>query len=141
MTVAIDFWTLVGSLLGAVAVLVGGFWAIGERMFSRFEGHVQQQLGSMKQSIEIESEARTRLESDLLRLQLPEQLGSMKQSIQVESEARMQLEKDLLRFQAALPEKFVARDDYIRNQTVIEAKLDAIASEVKVVQIQGAKRG
>lgn len=111
MTVAIDLLTLVGSLLGAVAVLIGGFWAIGERMFSRFEGHVEQQIGSMQKTI------------------------------QVESSARLQLEKDLLRLQAALPEKFVAREDYIRNQTVIEAKLDAIASEVKVVQIQGAKRG
>lgn len=50
------------------------------------------------------------------------------------------VERDLMTLKAELPEKYVRREDYIRGQTVIEAKLDAISSELKVVQIQGAKR-
>ncbi|MGO1072310.1 hypothetical protein [Lysobacter sp. CA199] len=49
-------------------------------------------------------------------------------------------ERELLRFKAEIAEKFVRREDYIRGQTVIESKLDAISSEVKLVQIQGAQR-
>lgn len=56
-----------------------------------------------------------------------------------ESKMWRQIERDLLELRAELPVAYVRREDYIRGQTVIEAKLDAISSEVKVVQIQGAK--
>ncbi len=111
MTVSIDLWQLVVGLLSAVTALIGGFWVIGERMFSRFEGHVQEQLGTMKESID------------------------------QENAARVQLEKDVLLLKADLPLAYVRREDYIRNQTVIESKLDSIASKLEVLQIQGAKRG
>lgn len=41
--------------------------------------------------------------------------------------ATLELERELLRWKAELPLQYVLRDDYIRNQTVIEAKLDAVA--------------
>lgn len=50
------------------------------------------------------------------------------------------VELDFHQLRAELPERYVRREDYIRGQTVIEAKLDAITSELKIVQIQGAKR-
>lgn len=43
-------------------------------------------------------------------------------------EASRMLERDFHQFQVRLPEQYVRRDDYIRGQTVIEAKLDALAS-------------
>lgn len=49
-------------------------------------------------------------------------------------------EVDLLGLRAELAEKYVRRDDHIRSQTVIEAKLDAINSEIKSIQIQRARR-
>ncbi|MCD7099105.1 hypothetical protein [Stenotrophomonas sp. MMGLT7] len=49
-------------------------------------------------------------------------------------------ERSVLALRAELAERYVRREDYIRGQTVIEAKLDAISSELKNVQIQGAKR-
>ena len=39
-------------------------------------------------------------------------------------------EKDLLRLRAELPVEYVRREDWIRNQTVIEAKLDALAAKL-----------
>jgi len=62
-------------------------------------------------------------------------------ALQADSQQWRSLERDFLKLKAELPVQYVRREDYIRNQTVIEAKLDAIASELKVVQIQGAKRG
>ncbi|HEL3749993.1 hypothetical protein JY409_03395 [Stenotrophomonas maltophilia] len=49
-------------------------------------------------------------------------------------------ERQLLQLRAELPERYLRREDYIRGQTVIEAKLDAINSDIKTIQIQGAKR-
>ncbi|SDI83907.1 hypothetical protein SAMN05216588_12621 [Pseudomonas flavescens] len=54
-----------------------------------------------------------------------------------DAEALRQLEKSFLRFQADLPLQYVRREDYVRNQTIIEAKLDALASKLELIQIRG----
>ncbi|GAB3452050.1 hypothetical protein [Insolitispirillum peregrinum] len=40
------------------------------------------------------------------------------------------LERDFLSWKADLPLQYVRRDDYVRNQTIIEAKLDALAVRI-----------
>lgn len=50
------------------------------------------------------------------------------------------LERELYQLKIDLPQTYVAREDYIRGQTVIEAKLDAVAAKLENVQIkQGIK--
>ena len=49
------------------------------------------------------------------------------------------LERQFLKWQAELPVHYVRREDYVRGQTVIEAKLDALYNKLEVVQIKGAK--
>lgn len=61
--------------------------------------------------------------------------------IGAESRGWRQVERDVMDLRAELPERYVRREDYIRGQTVIEAKLDAINAEVKMVQIRGATGG
>lgn len=51
------------------------------------------------------------------------------------------LERDFLEWRAELPIHYVRREDYVRGQSVIEAKLDALYSELKLVQIKGAANG
>lgn len=63
------------------------------------------------------------------------------QAAKGQEEVRM-LEIKFLEFKADMPHRYVAREDYIRNQTVIESKLDAIALKVENIQIkQGASNG
>lgn len=50
----------------------------------------------------------------------------------------MRLEREFLKFRAELPMTYVIRDDYVRNQTVIEAKLDALALRLENAQLKGA---
>ncbi|EHN5173270.1 hypothetical protein KI912_003126 [Salmonella enterica] len=45
-----------------------------------------------------------------------------------------QLEREFLEFRAQLPVDYVRREDYIRGQTVIEAKLDAVYEKIDNVQ-------
>jgi hypothetical protein len=47
------------------------------------------------------------------------------------------IEKDFLRWQGDLPFRYVLRDDYVRNQTVIEAKMDAIATRLENLKLRG----
>lgn len=49
------------------------------------------------------------------------------------------LEREFLEWRADLPIHYVRREDYVRGQTVIEAKLDALYNKLEVVQLKGAR--
>lgn len=56
-----------------------------------------------------------------------------------DAEALQQLKETFLRWRADLPLNYVRREDFVRNQTIIEAKIDNIASKLEVIQLNGAK--
>ncbi len=49
------------------------------------------------------------------------------------------VERELMALRAELPERYVRREDYVRGQSVLEAKLDAVASKLELVQLQGVR--
>ncbi len=51
------------------------------------------------------------------------------------------LERDFLKWRGDLPIHYVRREDYVRGQTVIEAKLDALYNKLEVVQTKGTGHG
>lgn len=51
------------------------------------------------------------------------------------------LERELLELRAELPLQYVRREDYIRNQTVIEAKQDTTNARLENIQLQLQQRG
>ena len=76
----------------------------------------------------------------LLLMQFERRIDDRLKGLTVDSKEWRETQRDLLVLKAELAEKYVRREDYIRGQTVIEAKLDAISSELRNVQIQGARR-
>ena len=44
------------------------------------------------------------------------------------------LEREFLEFRAELPLHYVRREDYLRGQAVLEAKLDALYSKIELLQ-------
>ena len=58
-----------------------------------------------------------------------------------ETDLLRNIEREFLRFQAELPLQYVRREDYVRGQSVIEAKLDALYNKLEVVQMKGANNG
>ncbi|OCA56207.1 hypothetical protein [Photorhabdus namnaonensis] len=59
---------------------------------------------------------------------------SLEQALKNSVDNWSQLEREFMQFKADLPLNYVRREDYIRGQTVIEAKLDALYSKLEVVQ-------
>ncbi|PAV07258.1 hypothetical protein CBG25_05050 [Arsenophonus sp. ENCA] len=51
------------------------------------------------------------------------------------------LEREFLTFKADLPVQYVRREDYVRGQTVIEAKLDALYQKLETVQYRQTMTG
>ncbi len=57
-----------------------------------------------------------------------------------DSQAWRVVERDLMKLRAELPELYVRREDYIRGQTVLEAKLDSLSARLELLQLQGRRR-
>lgn len=47
------------------------------------------------------------------------------------------IERDFLEWKSTMPMTYVLRDDYVRNQTVIEAKLDSVMLRIENLQLKG----
>lgn len=56
-----------------------------------------------------------------------------------DAETLRQLENAFLRFQAELPLEYVRREDWVRGQSVIEAKLDGLALKFENILLKGAR--
>jgi len=117
MTVSLEFWQLITLLLGFLAT-IGAF---GKVLLDQFE----KRLGERFAAIEVSrSEGRKLWE---------ERLGKME-------EGHRTFEREYLKFQAELPVHYVRREDYVRGQTIIEAKIDALALRWENAALKGGIR-
>lgn len=57
-----------------------------------------------------------------------------------DSERLRQVEIGLERLRGEMPLSYVLREDFVRNQTIIEAKLDAVALRLENVQLKGIRQ-
>lgn len=125
MTVQVDFWQLVMLLLA----FLGFLFTAGRLLLSQIDRRLNERFQTIEKARE-EGQAtwrqtfsqhldEERRETDLLR----------------------NIEREFLRFQAELPLQYVRREDYVRGQSVIEAKLDALYNKLEVVQMKGANNG
>lgn len=46
------------------------------------------------------------------------------------------IERDMMRMRLDFAEQYVRREDYVRGQTVIESKIDALASKIENLQLR-----
>lgn len=121
MTVQVEFWQLV-MLLIAFFGFVGGVGKlllnqIDKRLDERFTAQEEVRKGAQK----------------VWQKAFDDHMAAERR----ETEALHQLEKDFLRFQGDLPLHYIRREDYIRNQTIIEAKLDGLALKLENIQLKG----
>ncbi|MBS0212323.1 MAG: hypothetical protein JSR26_03965 [Proteobacteria bacterium] len=72
----------------------------------------------------------------LLLIQFGKHFDVALKEINADSAKWRELELKFYQHLADLPVSYVRREDYVRGQTVIEAKLDAIATELKAVQME-----
>lgn len=128
-----------------ILAVFGGFWTLSKMLMS-------QTLKQLDERFKSQETARTKAQEnwELRFTQLDDSLKSQDTARtkaqdhweirfgQLESLARSS-ERDLLVMRGDLPNLYLRREDYIRGQSTIEAKLDAIATELKMVQIKGSK--
>lgn len=76
----------------------------------------------------------------ILFMQFEKNLARRFDSLENDAKEWVRLEREFLTFKADLPLHYVRREDYVRGQTVIEAKLDAVAKKIENIQLKGAAR-
>ncbi len=122
MTVSLELWQVItlllaffGSVAGFGKILVEQF---EKRQAERFDAHDKARAEGQRAMREI----------------FDQHLNEERRN----ANALQALERDFLRWQADLPVQYVRREDYVRGQVIIEAKLDALYNKIEIVQLKGA---
>lgn len=118
MIVTLELWQMV-TLLLAFFGCVAGF---GKLLLSEFEKRQDERFEAQESS----------------RQKAQDHWDQRFSTLEKGASEWMRLERDFLKFRGELPLLYVIRDDYVRNQTVIEAKLDALALRLENAQLKGA---
>ncbi|OQS39048.1 hypothetical protein [Chromobacterium haemolyticum] len=107
MNISVDFWYLVGLLLG----FLGFAFACGRLLLSQIDRRITE---TIKTLADAEKNTSDRLAG---------------------------LERDLQNLRADLPTRFVMREDYVRGQSVIEARLDSLYIRIDDIWKRGSSNG
>lgn len=65
------------------------------------------------------------------------QFAGLAEQNRIEAQGWQGLERDFLNWKAEMPIQYVRREDYVRNQTVIEAKLDGLRLSIENQYLKG----
>lgn len=125
MSLQIDFWQLVMLLL----TFFGACAAAGKLLLSQTQKHLDERFKAQEQARSTNHD------------QLARRLDGIESANREESTQWQRVERELLRFQADMPLHYVRREDYIRGQSVIEAKLDGLADKVEKAQLRAVING
>lgn len=125
MTVQVEFWQLITLLLA----FLGFLFAAGKLLLTQIDRRLNERFETIEKARE-EGQA-------TWRATFTQHLDEERR----ETDLLRNIEREFLRFQAELPLQYVRREDYVRGQSVIEAKLDALYNKLEVVQMKGANNG
>ena len=125
MTVQVEFWQPITLLLA----FLGFLFAAGKLLLTQIDRRLNERFETIEKARE-EGQA-------TWRATFTQHLDEERR----ETDLLRNIEREFLRFQAELPLQYVRREDYVRGQSVIEAKLDALYNKLEVVQMKGANNG
>lgn len=116
----LELWHLV---LLALSIL-GGYWTLTKIIAGQFQRGLDERFAVQE---------RTRSENHN---QTSRRLDSMESIHRDEAAQWQRVERDLLQMRADMPLHYVRREDYIRGQSVIEAKLDGLGTKLENAQLR-----
>ncbi|MFV0678991.1 hypothetical protein [Ottowia sp.] len=114
MPVQLDIWQLVSLAITALGASAAG----GKLLLMQTQRHLDQRFDAQERRLDDLDKARSK-----------------------EADRWHQVERELLTLKADLPMQYVRREDYVRGQSVLEAKLDALGSKLETAQLRAASGG
>lgn len=110
--VQVELWQLVLLLVTFLGACAG----VGKLLLAQTQQHIESQIKTLSDRLQGIEDANVR------------EVGQWQR-----------VERELMKLQAELPLNYVRREDYIRGQSVIEAKLDSLALRIENLKLQGGK--
>lgn len=123
-TIQLEIWQLITLLIMFVSVISTAGWML--------LGQIDKRLDARFTSMEEARSQNTVHWDNKFKAVLDDQQRS--------SDSWRTLERDFLKFRGDLPLEYVRREDFIRNQSVIEAKLDGLALHMQNLQLHRAAK-
>lgn len=124
MTVQLELWQLVTLLLA----FFGAVWAFGKVLMGQLDKRLDERFKAQES---LREQAQRHWDT---------KFAGLERASVIEANQWQRIERDLLSLKADLPVQYVRREDYVRNQTVIEAKLDSVALKIENIQLKGMQR-
>ena len=124
MIFQIEFTWLVGLLIAFFGVV----WAFGKVLLDQIEKRLGERFAGQEK---MRGESQKHWDT---------KFAAIEAAGREESSQWQRIERELLSLKAELPVQYVRREDYIRNQTVIEAKIDRVFGKLELLQLQGEKK-
>lgn len=115
------------NLILLLMVFLGALGAVGKYLLYQSECHFAERFETHEKAEAVNHE------------QLNSRLQGIETSNREESSQWQRMERELLTLKADLPLNYVRREDYIRGQSVIEAKLDGLGVKLENAQLRALK--
>lgn len=112
----IEPWQLISGIAAIIVAFGSMIWLFGTVLVRQFKGQLDERFDAIETARKAAGE-----------------------SLWAELQQLKNVERDFLKFQADLPMRFVLRDDYVRGQSVLEAKQDALFSKMELVRMEIAQ--
>ncbi len=121
MVISVDLWTLIGAFAAFAAFWLAGILSLGRMLIARIETNLGERFRAHEA---VEDRSRERIDR---------QYAELDRNVREQHTMHMEL-------LASLPVAYVRRDDYVRGQTVLESKLDALAVRLENATLRTAPR-
>jgi hypothetical protein len=120
--IQVENWQFFVFVAGQVVMLITAAWTLGKVIVGQFSLRLDERQ-------EAQDKLRTVREQTL-----DTRFTSLENSIKQEGDGWRTVERDLLHLKADLPIQYTRREDTIRQEVVIHAKLDALASKIDALR-------
>ena len=107
MTVQIEFWQLLTFLAGLLLAFLGFAFGAGRILLNQVDLRLNTRFAVLEEALRKHTDEEGKTAAQV-----------------------RELERSFMKWQAEMPLQYVRREDYIRGQSVLEAKLDALATKV-----------
>jgi len=129
MSTVLEFWPLFVAAGAIMTTFVGALWAVGKVLIKQVMARLDERFQAMEAA---------RIEASR---HWDNKFAALEQAASDNEREWRRVERDVLTLKADLPLHYVRREDYVRNQTVIEAKIDGLAIRLENAFLKGTHDG
>jgi Na+-transporting methylmalonyl-CoA/oxaloacetate decarboxylase gamma subunit len=122
-------WQGLGVSCAVLSAFVMALWAVGKILIKQVMARLDERFKAMEKA---------RIESTK---HLDDKFNALEKAVNANEQEWRRVERDVLTLKADLPLNYVRREDFVRNQTIIEAKIDGLAIKLENIALKGTPNG